>query len=242
MFDIWSTLYKTPFISKQETKVDHSIDAGTLVRTHGLTTAEISDALDYYHLPGSAHGIRPVAGPQHIVGIAFTVRFGPVDTGSPGTVGDYLDEMPEGSVAVLDNAGRSDCTVWGGIMSRIAARRGIAGTVINGVCRDTAEADEASYPLYAVGRFMRTGKDRVQVDSVGEAVIIGDVRVRPGDLIVADQDGVVVVPASRAEEVIARALAMQAVEQRILSASLDGMKLSDARRQFGYHTLQRGER
>ena len=222
--------------------MDHPIDAGTLERAHGLTTAEISDALDYFHLPGSAHGICPIAGPRRIVGIAFTVRFGPVDTGSPGTVGDYLDEMPEGSVAVLDNAGRSDCTVWGGIMSRIAARRGIAGTVINGVCRDTAEADDAGYPLYAVGRFMRTGKDRVQVDSVGEAVIIGDVRVRPGDLIVADQDGVVVVPAARADDVIARALAMQAVEQRILCASLDGMKLSDARRQFGYHMLQRGER
>jgi regulator of RNase E activity RraA len=242
MFDIRSTLYKTPYISKQETFMDQTVCAATLSQAGNLTTAEISDALDYFHLPGSAHGIGPVAGPQRIVGIAFTVRFGPLDTGSPGTVGDYLDDMPDASVAVLDNAGRTDCTVWGGIMSRIAAQRGLAGTVINGVCRDTAEADEAGYPLYAVGRFMRTGKDRVQVDSVGEPVIIGDVRVRPGDLIVADKDGLVIVPAARAKEVIQRALSMQEVEQRILSASLSGIRLSDARRQFGYHTLQRGER
>ncbi|HWW68858.1 MAG TPA: RraA family protein, partial [Duganella sp.] len=166
-----------------------------LAQARGLTTAEISDALDFFKLPGAALGIRAVAGPKKIVGIAFTVRFAPVDTSVPGTVGDYLDDMPAGAVAVLDNGGRVDCTVWGGIMSRIAARRGIAGTVVNGVCRDTSEADKADYPLYAAGRFMRTGKDRVQVDAVGGAIALGDIRVAAGDLVVADQDGVVTVPA-----------------------------------------------
>jgi regulator of RNase E activity RraA len=222
--------------------VHQLISSDTLTQALSLTTAEISDALDYFHLPGSALGISAVAGPQRIVGTAFTVGFGPVDTANPGTVGDYLDEIPQGSVAVLDNAGRTDCTVWGGIMSQIAAHRGISGTVINGVCRDTTEADEAGYALYAVGRFMRTGKDRVQVDSVGEPVVLGGVRVNAGDLIVADKDGVVVVPAARADEVIQRALAMHDVEQRILSAGLSGMKLAEARSQFGYHTLQRGEK
>src|SRR5919199_6045541 len=127
-----------------------------------LSTAEISDALDALRLPGSALGLGHVAGQKKIFGPAFTVQYIPVDTASPGTVGDYLDDTPPGAVVVLDNAGRTDCTVWGGILSRLAAHRGIAGTVINGVCRDTAEADEVAYPLYARGRFMRTGKDRVQ--------------------------------------------------------------------------------
>lgn len=210
-----------------------------LAQARALTTAEVSDALDFFKLPGAALGIRAVAGPRKIVGIAFTVRFAPVDTSVPGTVGDYLDDMPAGAVAVLDNGGRVDCTVWGGIMSRVAARRGIAGTVVNGVCRDTAEADETGYPLYAAGRFMRTGKDRVQVDAVGGAVALGDIRVAAGDLVVADQDGVVVIPAARAREVIERALSMRQVEQRIVAAALDGMPLSEARRRFGYHTLQR---
>ncbi|MRV73783.1 RraA family protein [Duganella sp. FT92W] len=205
----------------------------------GLSTAEVSDALDYFGLPGSAPGIRPIAGPRKLCGPAFTVRFAPVDTAKPGTVGDYLDDIPAGAVAVLDNAGRIDCTVWGGIMSRLAARRGLGGTVVNGVCRDTAEADEAGYPLYAAGRFMRTGKDRVQVDAIGEPVTLAGVRVCAGDFVIADLDGVVVVPAARTEEVLRRALSMQAVEQRIVAAALDGMTLSDARRQFGYHTLQR---
>ena len=206
---------------------------------HGLSSAEVSDALDYFGLPGSAPGLMPVAGPPRLFGPAFTVRFGPVDSAQPGTVGDYLDDIPAGSVAVLDNAGRPDCTVWGGIMSQLAAHRAVAGTVVHGVCRDTDEADTAGYALFALGRFMRTGKDRVQVDAVGGAVTVAGVRVAPGDIVVADQDGVVFVPAGRAAEVFERARAMQAVELRIVAAALDGMPLAEARREFGYLTLQR---
>ncbi|WP_156526565.1 RraA family protein [Cupriavidus gilardii] len=204
-----------------------------------LSTAEVSDALDYFRLPGSALGIRPVAGAPALFGPAFTVSFVPVDVASPGTVGDFLDDIPAGSVAVLDNGGRLDCTVWGGIMSQLAAHRGVAGTVIHGVCRDTAQADAAGYPLYARGRFMRTGKDRVQVSAVGQPVSLGDVRVVAGDYILADGDGVVVIPQSHARRVIERALRTRDVEQRILDAALSGMALREARRQFGYHLLQR---
>lgn len=209
------------------------------IQQAGLTTAEISDALDYFGLAGSALGVQAIAGPQRICGPAFTVRFCPVDSARPGTVGDYLDDIPAGAVAVLDNGGRLDCTVWGGIMSQLAAHRGVAGTVIHGVCRDTAEAEAAGYPLYAASRFMRTGKDRVQVESIGQPVTLGDTRVCAGDIVVADSDGVVVIPAAHASAVVERACAMQQVEHSIVSACLQGMPLSEARRQFGYHTLQR---
>jgi regulator of RNase E activity RraA len=204
-----------------------------------LGTAEISDALDALRLPGSALGIAHIAGRARLFGPAFTVRYAPVDTARPGTVGDYLDDTPEGAVVVLDNGGRLDCTVWGGILSRLAAHRGIAGTVAHGVCRDTAEADQAGYPLYARGRFMRTGKDRVQVESVGTAVSLADVRVCPGDFIVGDGDGVVVVPRSRAAAVFERALAIRAAEEHIVAATRSGTSLKDARRLAAYHTLQR---
>jgi regulator of RNase E activity RraA len=206
-----------------------------------LSTAEISDALDALRLPGSALGIAHIAGRTKIFGPAFTVQYAPVDTACPGTVGDYLDDVPQGAVVVLDNAGRIDCTVWGGILSRLAAHRGIGGTVVNGVCRDTAEADEVAYPLYARGRFMRTGKDRVQVQAVAVPVSLGEVRVEPGDIIAADQDGVVVVPARRGAEVFARALELHAAEERIVKATLSGASLAEARRQAKYHTLQRAE-
>lgn len=204
-----------------------------------LSTAEISDALDGFDLPGGALGIHPIAGPAKLFGLAFTIRFAPIDRFAPGTVGDYIDTLKAGTVAVLDNGGRLDCTVWGGILSRLAAQKGLAGTVVHGVCRDTAEADEAGYPLYANARFMRTGKDRVQVEAYEQPVTLGDVRVRPGDLIVGDSDGVVVVPRARMREVLTKALATRDVENQILAAALGGMPLAEARKQFKYHTLQR---
>lgn len=207
--------------------------------SHELSTAEISDALDALRLPGSALGIRHITGQARVFGPAFTVRYGPVDTASPGTVGDYYDDTPAGAVVVLDNAGRTDCTVWGGILSQLAAHKGIAGTVIHGVCRDTAEATAAGYPLYACDRFMRTGKDRVQVKEVGGTVALADVRVAAGDLIVGDEDGIVAIPRARVTEVLQRALALRAAEHRIVDGVLKGATLAEARRQAAYHTLQR---
>ena len=206
---------------------------------HELSTAEVSDALDALRLPGSVTGIGHVAGRARVFGPAYTVRYGPVDVAQPGTVGDYLDDTPAGAVVVLDNGGRTDCTVWGGILSQLAAHRGIAGSVIHGVCRDTAEAEQVAYPLYACGRFMRTGKDRVQVEAVNETVSLADVRVAPGDFIVGDEDGIVVVPKARVVEVFERALVLRAAEQRIVAATLAGASLTEARRQAAYHTLQR---
>lgn len=204
-----------------------------------LSTAEISDALDALRLPGSVPNIGPVAGPARLFGPAFTVRYAPVDLATPGTVGDYLDDTPAGAVVVLDNGGRTDCTVWGGILSQLAAHRGIAGTVVYGVCRDTAEADAAGYPLQACGRFMRTGKDRVQVEQVGGTVALADVRVSAGDIVVGDEDGVVVVPRARAVEVFVKAIALRDAEAGIVRATREGASLREARRQAAYHTLQR---
>ena len=62
-------------------------------------------------------------------------------------------------VVVIDNDGRTDCTVWGDIMTQYAGLRDFAGTVIDGVCRDVNKALDDGYPLFTAGRFMRTGKD-----------------------------------------------------------------------------------
>ena len=206
-----------------------------------VSTAELSDALDALRLPGSALGIGPVAGPARLFGPAFTVRYAPVDTQTPGTVGDYLDDTPAGAVVVLDNGGRRDCTVWGGILSRLAAHRGMAGTVVHGVCRDTAEAAEAGYPLQACGRFMRTGKDRVQVEATQIPVSIGNVRIAPGDLLRGDADGVVAIPRQFEDKVLDSAEQIQQAEDAIRQSVRCGMSLREAREKHRYHQLQTRE-
>jgi len=207
----------------------------------GIETASISDALDRLHLPGSALGIAPLTFGQRMIGRAFTVRYVPAGA-TKGTVGDYIDDVPPGQVVVLDNAGRLYCTVWGDILTAVASKRGIAGTAIFGVCRDVAKALELRYPIYSSGRFMRTGKDRAEVADVNVAVSLGDVQVRPGDLVIGDDDGIVIVPAGHEERVLELARGIVASEDAILGEALGGAPLGEARTRHGYHTLQRGER
>jgi 4-hydroxy-4-methyl-2-oxoglutarate aldolase len=154
-------------------------------------------------------------------------------------VGDYLDDVAPGDVVVLDNGGRTDCTVWGDILTDMAAHRGVAGTVIDGVCRDVRRALDIGYPIYSRGRFMRTGKDRVEVSDVGRPVTIGGVQVAPGDLLLGDADGVVAVPRALEEQVLEVCAAIAEREDAILAAVLAGATLAEARQRHGYHVLQR---
>jgi regulator of RNase E activity RraA len=217
----------------------HPEDKELVALFQGLDTPGVSDALDKLGLPGHCFGVMPLDNyKQVVVGPAFTVRYVSASV-PPGTVGDFVDDVAEGDIVVIDNDGRTDCTVWGDIMTQYAGARNIAGTVIDGVCRDVNKALGDGYPLFTKGRFMRTGKDRVQVESVNQPVSIGQARVSPRDIVVADANGVVVVPRARAHEVAAVARQIEAVEANIRELIGKGRTLSQAREELGYHTLQR---
>jgi regulator of RNase E activity RraA len=184
------------------------------------------------------HGLVPLSDDFRATGPAFTVRYAPVDGTAVGTVGDFLDDVPPGAVIVIDNDGRTDVTGWGGIMTEVAAVRGVAGTVINGVCRDVPTCLAQNYPLFSRGRFMRTGKDRVRLAATGEPVTISGIEIQPGTLICADADGVVAVPAAEAARVTETAERIERIEASIVVAARAGSTLRAARERFGYHTLQ----
>lgn len=204
----------------------------------GLDTPGVSDAMDKLGLHGQALGIMPLTNyPKTVVGPAFTVKYVPASH-PPGTVGDFIDDVAPGDIVVIDNDGRTDCTVWGDIMTQYAGIRGIAGTVIDGVCRDVSKALGDNYPMFSAGRFMRTGKDRVQVESVNSAVAIGCVRVCARDIVVADANGVVIVPRLRAREVAEVARKIENTESRIRDQIAQGKSLGEARAALGYHKLQ----
>ncbi|KAF7520823.1 hypothetical protein PCG10_008749 [Penicillium crustosum] len=204
-----------------------------------LDTPAVSDALDKLGISGQAFGIMPLANYNKItVGPAFTVRYVPASD-PPGSVGDFIDDVAVGDVVVIDNGGRMDCTVWGDIMTQYAGLRGIAGSVIDGVCRDVNRAINDDYPLFTAGRWMRTGKDRVQVGGVNESIGIGKVRVEPRDIVVGDANGVVIVPRDRVREVAEVARKVEKSEAGIREMIAAGATIAEAREQLGYHTLQR---
>jgi regulator of RNase E activity RraA len=211
-------------------------DAG-VERASRLDTTSLSDALDRLGIAGQCLNIKPLDHRFRVTGRAYTILYGPAGV-PPGTVGDYIDDVPPGGVVVLDNGGRENATVWGDILTWVAHRRGVAGTVIDGACRDTHLARELGYPMYSRSYSMRTGKDRVQVEAVNGPVNIGDARVDAGDILRGDADGVVVIPRAHEAAVLAAAEEIDQIEQRIRAAINEGQTLTEARKALGYHQLQ----
>ncbi|MDP7601045.1 MAG: RraA family protein [Rhodospirillales bacterium] len=211
-----------------------------MVRLNKLSTSTVSDAMDRLGIAGQCLGIKPVDVKFRLCGRAYTMRTVPAEVVA-GSVGDYIDDVPAGAVVVIDNGGRQDKTVWGDILTFLAEKNGVAGTVIDGNCRDIHRCIEINYPVFSRGWSMRTGKDRVQLDQINIPVSIGDARVEPDDLLLGDADGVLAIPKEHEDRVVELAEEIEAAEEKIMEALRQGKKLYDARMEFKYHELQRRE-
>ena len=209
-------------------------------RLSKLSTSTVSDAMARLGIAGQCLGIKPVDVKFRLCGRAYTMRTVPAEVVA-GSVGDYIDDVPAGAVVVIDNGGRQDKTVWGDILTFLADKNGVAGTVIDGNCRDIHRCIEINYPVFSRGWSMRTGKDRVQLDQINIPVSIGEARVEPDDLLLGDADGVLAIPKDHEDRVVELAEEIDAAEEKIMAALRQGKKLYDARMEFKYHELQRRE-
>ncbi|MBL1091451.1 MULTISPECIES: RraA family protein [Streptomyces] len=205
-------------------------------RLSRLDTAALSDAMDSMRTaPCVLPGIRPRTPGTVACGPAFTVRYRAIDdTTTFHNAANYIDDVPAGSVVVVDNAGSRTCTNWGSLLSSVALHRDISGTVVHGSVRDVKESRSAGYPLFSTDVTMVSGKNRVVLDRTGVEVDIAGTTVAPGDWIVADDNGALRIPAALVEEVVRRAEAVERTESRIREAALGGSRLDEARARFGY--------
>ncbi|MFG2551106.1 RraA family protein [Streptomyces sp. NPDC048581] len=212
--------------------------AGTslLAQFAALDSATVSDALDACGLPPGQGGLRPMWGTPKVAGFARTVQLEPVDhspTDSRGgahiLTGAIAEAGPE-DVVVVANGGRTDVSSWGGIVSVGASVRGVRGVVTDGACRDVGQARELGFPVFARGQVPVTARGRLRQRSAGEPVSLGDVTVGQGDLVLADEGGVVVVPRERAEEVLDAARRLADREAAIEAEVRAGVPLPDAMR------------
>ena len=151
-------------------------------------------------------GIRPLWSPMpRVAGPAYPVR---CPAGDNLMLHAAIYRAAPGAVIVVE-AGDVDYAVCGGNVCAIAQRRGVAALVVDGVIRDLAETRERGFPLFARGVIpIPGGKDQVGV--LNGPVRVGGVRVEPGDVVVADEEGIVVVPAARAAAVLEKAEARAA--------------------------------
>lgn len=203
-------------------------------------TAAVSDALDLAGVRGQLWGPRRLSGYGAVVGPAFTVSFEPVEPGSAAAAAEFLDDVPPGAVVVLA-PGSTVCTVWGDILTEVAVARGVAGTVIDGLCRDIDGIRELDYSLWARGAFMRSGKNRVRMTAVGRPVVLGQGEeartVAPGDIVCADGSGVTLVPAARLAQIADTVERIGAMEDLVLKDVRAGVPLREARARHGYNRV-----
>lgn len=204
--------------------------SSTLDLYDGLDSPAVSDALDQLGLPPGVGGIRPVWGTASVVGFAVTVSLEPRTASVSGAhiATNAVETADEDSLIVVDNQGRTDVSCWGGILSLGAAERGVRGVVADGVCRDVSEARELGFPVFSRGAIPATARGRLQQRSTGEPVNLAGLTVYPGDVVLADETGVVVVPRARAEEVAVIATAITNRERGIADEVRSGAPLSQA--------------
>jgi len=202
-----------------------------------FSSPTISDALDRLGIEGACLGIKPLDRSFRVLGEAVTLKYEVTGT-TKGNIGDFIDDVEQGKVIVIDNAGRLDCTVWGDILTTISSVKKIGGTVIDGVCRDTDKSLQLNYPIFSKDHYMRTGKDRVQLEALNVPVTISNIRVNPGDIIFGDADGVLVIPQEKVMDVLRIAEEIEEAEDHIREAIQSGMRLDEARKKFKYHILQ----
>jgi 3-hexulose-6-phosphate synthase/6-phospho-3-hexuloisomerase len=183
-----------------------------------VSTPNISDAM---HRSGEVPGLRPVYPGIRMAGPAVTVRTYPGDWAKPV---EAIDRCQPGDVLVID-AGGLEPAVWGELATHSAREKGLAGVVIYGAVRDTPEIRATQFPVFS-SLITPTAGEPKGFGEIGVPVSISRVRVHPGDWIVGDDDGVVVIPAGRAVEVANRAMDVLERENRLRKEIQDGSTLS----------------
>ncbi|GFZ50088.1 hypothetical protein JCM24511_07841, partial [Saitozyma sp. JCM 24511] len=175
-------------------------------------------------------------GNTKIVGRAYTVKYALLDDPAPKVANHYIDEIPKGSVIFISSPPNLPNAVYGGLMSNRAKASGAAGTVVDGRIRDLNEHREIGMPVFA--RDVGTASPYELVKVVGTNVPVKlqsehqDMTINPGDYIVADLDGVVVIPQELVETVIPLMKRQVEADTKVLRAIRDGMSFTEASEKF----------
>jgi regulator of RNase E activity RraA len=207
-----------------------------LIADTGLYTAVLGDILDqmgfvHQFLPAA---IRPLDG-RSLVGRAMPVQLATATRQRGGgfeKLTEALDQLEPGEV-YLATGGTIPCAAWGELMTTTARGRGAAGAVIDSYHRDTARLLTHEWPIFSRGAYAQDASVRSVVVGYRTEVDIEGVEVRPGDLVVGDLDGVLIIPSDIEEEVIGSAAEKMGAEDVVRESIAGGMSASQAFAKYG---------
>ena len=204
-----------------------------------LDTCAVSDALDSLNLKGATWGVRPQWPCPKIAGRAVTMKIKPAGLQQPtqhlGTA--PIEAAQPGDVIVIDNGGKLEFSCWGGLLALSAKLKGVSGVVIDGASRDIDEARELEFPVYARSVVPMTARNRVVQESYNQEIQFAGVQCHPGDLVLADGSGIIIVPREKEIEVVAAAEAIYAKEQEMAAGIRKGYSGLEMLEKLGYEQM-----
>jgi 4-hydroxy-4-methyl-2-oxoglutarate aldolase len=196
-----------------------------------LTSAMISDSLDVADLRHQVleRRLAPIQPGSRAFGRAWTVRFEPSEDDDPddpyGAAIDYISAIQPGEIAVIATSGSNESAFWGELFSAAALGAGSVGVVTDGNLRDTQKIAALGFPAFSRSRRPIDYRMRMRVAAVGEPVTLGGVSIATGDLVLADDDGVVVVPHADENRVLTLARHRLVAETTVLDELRSGETL-----------------
>ncbi|GHV35194.1 demethylmenaquinone methyltransferase [Synergistales bacterium] len=195
---------------------------------------DILDSLGYYHqfLP---QRIRPMKDSMKLAGRAMTVLM--IDVYGPqekpfGLLTEALDQLEEDEI-YLAAGGVGRCAYWGELLTAASRARGAVGAVLDGWHRDTPQVLSQNWPVFSWGCYAQDSSVRTKVADYRCSLEVGEVRIKPGDILFGDIDGVLAIPREVEEEAIERALEKAAAEKVVRTAIEGGMSSTEAFRRYG---------
>jgi 4-hydroxy-4-methyl-2-oxoglutarate aldolase len=203
-----------------------------------VEVASVSDAMEqlYGQRGYMAHDMRPLSAAK-FAGPAVTVQLKKEEhkDGSAASQGmlDAIDASPAGSVYVMVLEDGADYAGIGGLMATAMKYRGFAGAVIDASVRDTPQIRKLQFPVFSRGVAPSTTINHYRVTGVNVAVTCAGVRVNPGDIVTADEDGVAVVPIARAPDVLKKSQELDDTEHRMIPFIEKFRSIKEAVKQFG---------
>jgi len=208
-----------------------------------LSTTNLSDAMDKVGVRGAVIGIRPMYDCPRIVGRAVTIKITAAGMmKSKHHLGvQAIDSSEEGDIIVIDNRGDLNNNCWGEVLSMGAKMKGVSGVVVDGAARDIDMCKEFKFPVYARGTIPITARGRIMQESFNEVIRIGDVQVRPGDIVIADVNGVVVIPVEKLDEVLGAAEDIFKKEAAMVEDLKNGLSIIEVDHKYSYENMLKKE-